>query len=152
MTWKSLLTGGGLLLNESSVESSCMSFLHYFHTAVSNNLFEKPDIIYPFLSGRLTQVGLYEEMLVVKYAARILIISTLKICCNLSKKLRKQIHFEYYLYIQRCRIISNSEYTDQTSPTETFQCICTACQTCVKRPYKSRHVFGFLGRWLLIAV
>ena len=151
MTWKSLLTGGGLLLNESSAESSCMSFLHYFHTAVSNNLFEKPDI-YPFLSGRLTQVGLYEEMLVAKYAARILKISTLKICCNFSQKLRKQIHFEYYLYIQRCRIISNSEYTDQTSPTETFQCICTVCQTCVKRPYKSRHVFGFLGRWLLIAV
>ena len=31
-------TGGWLLLNESSAESSCMSFLHYFHSAISNQL------------------------------------------------------------------------------------------------------------------
>ena len=31
-------TGGCLLLNESSAESSCMSFLHYFHSAISNHL------------------------------------------------------------------------------------------------------------------
>ena len=24
-------------------------------------------------------------------------------------------------------------------------------QICVKRPYKTRHIFGFLDRWLLIA-
>ena len=24
-------------------------------------------------------------------------------------------------------------------------------QTCVKRPYKARHIFGFSDRWLLIA-
>ena len=29
-------TGGCLLLYESSAESSCRSFLHYFHTAKSN--------------------------------------------------------------------------------------------------------------------
>ena len=40
MTLKSLLTGGCLLLNESSAESSCMSFLHYFHAAISNHLSE----------------------------------------------------------------------------------------------------------------
>ena len=37
-----LLTGSDLLLNESSAESSCMSFLHYFHAAISNHLSEKP--------------------------------------------------------------------------------------------------------------
>ena len=37
-----LLTGGCLLLHESSAESSCMSFLHYFHAAISNHLSEKP--------------------------------------------------------------------------------------------------------------
>ena len=31
-------TGGCLLLHESSVESSCMSFLHYFHSAISSHL------------------------------------------------------------------------------------------------------------------
>ena len=30
--------GGCLLLHESSAESSCMSFLHYFHSAISNHL------------------------------------------------------------------------------------------------------------------
>ena len=30
-------TGGCLLLHESSAESSCMSFLHYFHSAISNH-------------------------------------------------------------------------------------------------------------------
>ena len=35
---KSLLAGGCFLLNISSAESSCMSFLHYFHTAISNHL------------------------------------------------------------------------------------------------------------------
>ena len=44
VTWTSLLTGGCLLLNESSAESSCMSFLHYFHAAISNHLSEKPKI------------------------------------------------------------------------------------------------------------
>ena len=40
VTRKSLLTGGCLLLNESSAES----FLHYFHAAISNYLSEKPRI------------------------------------------------------------------------------------------------------------
>ena len=31
-------TGGSLLLHESSAESSSMSFLHYFHSAISNHL------------------------------------------------------------------------------------------------------------------
>ena len=31
-------TDGCLLLYESSAESSCMSFLHYFHSAISNHL------------------------------------------------------------------------------------------------------------------
>ena len=31
-------TGGDLLLHERSAESSCMSFLHYFHSAISNHL------------------------------------------------------------------------------------------------------------------
>ena len=31
-------TGGCLLLHGSSAESSCMSFLHYFHSAISNHL------------------------------------------------------------------------------------------------------------------
>ena len=31
-------TGGCLLLNESSTESSCGSFLCYFHSVISNNL------------------------------------------------------------------------------------------------------------------
>ena len=48
-------TGGCLLLYESSAESSCMSFLHYFHKAISNHLSEKPEICI-FLYGRLTQV------------------------------------------------------------------------------------------------
>ena len=30
-------TGGCLLLHESSAESSCTSFLHYFHSAISNH-------------------------------------------------------------------------------------------------------------------
>ena len=32
------------MLNESSAESSCMSFLHYFHAGISNHLSEKPKI------------------------------------------------------------------------------------------------------------
>ena len=44
VTWASLLKGGCLLLNESSAESSCMSLLHYFHSAISYHLSEKPDI------------------------------------------------------------------------------------------------------------
>ena len=39
-------TGGCVLLHESSAESSCMSFLHYFHTAISNHLSEKPEICF----------------------------------------------------------------------------------------------------------
>ena len=31
-------TGGCLLLHESSTRSSCRSFLHYFHSAISNHL------------------------------------------------------------------------------------------------------------------
>ena len=31
-------TGGCLLLHESSAESSCMSFLYFFHSAISNHL------------------------------------------------------------------------------------------------------------------
>ena len=42
-TWKSLLTGGWLLLNESSTEK-LMTFLYYFHAAISNHLSEKPKI------------------------------------------------------------------------------------------------------------
>ena len=30
-------TGGCLLLHESSAESTCMSFLHYFHSAISSH-------------------------------------------------------------------------------------------------------------------
>ena len=48
-------TGGCLLLYESSAESSCMSFMDYFHTAISNHLSEKPEICI-VLYGRLTQV------------------------------------------------------------------------------------------------
>ena len=58
VTWKALLTGGCLLLNESSAESSCMSFLHYFvdfHAAISNHLSEKPKLFLVVYSG-LTQV------------------------------------------------------------------------------------------------
>ena len=55
VTWKSLLTVGCLLLNERSPEISCMSFLHYFHTEISNHLSEKPEISL-VLYGRLTQV------------------------------------------------------------------------------------------------
>ena len=51
-------TGGCLLLYESSVESTCMSFLHYFYTAISNHLSEKPKICIVD-HGRLTQVCLY---------------------------------------------------------------------------------------------
>ena len=32
------LPGGCLLLQESSAENSCLSFLHYFHSAISNHL------------------------------------------------------------------------------------------------------------------
>ena len=32
------LTGGCLLLHESSAESACISFLHYFQSAISNHL------------------------------------------------------------------------------------------------------------------
>ena len=51
-------TGGCLLLYESSAESSCMSFLHYFHAVISNNLSEKPTICL-VVYGRLTQVLLH---------------------------------------------------------------------------------------------
>ena len=44
-----------ILLNESSAESSCISFLHYFHAAISNHLSEKPKICLVGY-GRLTQV------------------------------------------------------------------------------------------------
>ena len=44
MSWRLLLTCGCLLLNESSAESSCMSFLHYFHSVKSNHLSEKPKL------------------------------------------------------------------------------------------------------------
>ena len=44
-----------LMLNESSAESSCMSFLHYFQAAISNHLSEKSKICL-VLYGRLTQV------------------------------------------------------------------------------------------------
>ena len=48
--------GGCLLLHENSAESSCMSFLHYFHSAISmHHLSEKPEI-YLVLYGHLTQV------------------------------------------------------------------------------------------------
>ena len=55
VTWKSILTGGGLLLNERSAESSFLSFLHYFHAAIMNHLFENPKICL-VLFGGLTQV------------------------------------------------------------------------------------------------
>ena len=42
LTWKLLLTGGCLLLNEIGTESSCS--LHYFHAAISNRLSEKTKI------------------------------------------------------------------------------------------------------------
>ena len=45
---------------DSSAESSCGSFLRYFHAAVSNHLSEKPKL-WLVLYGRLTQVGLYLE-------------------------------------------------------------------------------------------
>ena len=45
VTWNPLLTVGCLLLNESSAESSCMSFLHYFHAAISSHLSEKPKYV-----------------------------------------------------------------------------------------------------------
>ena len=43
------------------------------------------------------------------------------------------------------RVVHRIGYMNATS---------TECcsQTCVKRPYKSRHVLGILGNWLLIAV
>ena len=44
MAWKSLKTGSCLLMNESSAESSCRSFLHYFRAAINNHLYEKPKI------------------------------------------------------------------------------------------------------------
>ena len=43
MTWKSLLTGGCLLLNESSAVMK-VSFLLYIHVAIGNHLSEKPNI------------------------------------------------------------------------------------------------------------
>ena len=42
VVWKLLLTGVCLLLNESSAESPCMSFLYFFHTAKINHSSEKP--------------------------------------------------------------------------------------------------------------
>ena len=48
-------TGGCLLLYDCRAESSCMSFLHYFHTAINNHLSEKLEICI-VLYGRLTQV------------------------------------------------------------------------------------------------
>ena len=55
MTWKLLLTGGCLLLQESSAESFSMSLLLYFLAAISNHLSEKPEICL-VVYGRLTQV------------------------------------------------------------------------------------------------
>ena len=46
-------TGGCLLLHESSEDSLCMSFLHYFHTTISNYLSGKLEI-HLGLYGRLT--------------------------------------------------------------------------------------------------
>ena len=52
VTWTSLLTGGCLLLNESGAESSCMSFLDYFHAAISNHLSEKPKIYLVYMVAK----------------------------------------------------------------------------------------------------
>ena len=52
---KALVAGGYFLLNESSAESSCMSFLHYFHLAISKHLSVKPKICL-VIYGCLTQV------------------------------------------------------------------------------------------------
>ena len=38
-------TGGCLLLYESSAESSCMSFLHYFHAAISKTCLINPKFV-----------------------------------------------------------------------------------------------------------
>ena len=57
--------GGCLLLNESSAESSCMSFLHYFHAAISNHLSVKAKNISCFIWSLKTglTVILYRFML-----------------------------------------------------------------------------------------
>ena len=52
VTWKSLLTGGCLLLNESNAD-----ILYYFHAAISNHLSEKPKlslVVYDRLTLGLT--------------------------------------------------------------------------------------------------
>ena len=41
-------TGGCLLLYESSAESSCMSFLYYFHSAISNKLMHELSVLLSF--------------------------------------------------------------------------------------------------------
>ena len=43
------------MLNERIAESSCMSFLPYFHAAISNHLSKKPKICLVEF-GHLTQV------------------------------------------------------------------------------------------------
>ena len=48
-----------------------------------------------------------------------------------SPVLRRRLHLRYY-----CEIINDTEVYSQT---------------CVKRPYKTRHIFGFSDGWLLIA-
>ena len=44
-------TGYCLLLHESIAESSCMSFLHYFHSAISNHHLDVT-----WIDGRLKKV------------------------------------------------------------------------------------------------
>ena len=69
MTWKLLLTGGCLLLNECR--------LHYFHAAISNHLSEKPKKCL-VLYGRLTQVKclnlqthkMFETVITLKFKQR----------------------------------------------------------------------------------
>ena len=43
MTWKSLLTGGCLLLNEEKLMHELLHYM-YFYAAISNHLSEKPKI------------------------------------------------------------------------------------------------------------
>ena len=59
-----MLTGGCLLLNESSAESSSRSFLHYSHAVLSNHGSEKPKICL-VLYGHIT--GLTVSFNTIKY-------------------------------------------------------------------------------------
>ena len=68
------MTGGCLLLNESSAESSCMSlsFLHYFHAAISNHLSEKPKIyMHYFMWSLNTGLTVYSSYPMVSYIKEI---------------------------------------------------------------------------------